>query len=105
MFMPYGTANENFPKWQPKPISRGTFSILSTCVMTLLLCFCTAIYLNIPEHARPKKQIARKAALLILAMFAPEIVGCIYSTRLIMLIRDLGRLYGLVSALKSCKAG
>lgn len=38
--------------WHPEPERRGTFSILSSCVITLALCVWTSIHLNIPEHKK-----------------------------------------------------
>ena len=35
--------------WKPEPNRRGTFGILSTCLVTLSLCVWTAIHLNIPS--------------------------------------------------------
>ncbi|KAK4108126.1 hypothetical protein N656DRAFT_453762 [Canariomyces notabilis] len=38
------------PSWRPEPRERGTFGILSTCIVTLGLCVWTAIHLNLPAH-------------------------------------------------------
>ncbi|KAK3345005.1 hypothetical protein B0H65DRAFT_573650, partial [Neurospora tetraspora] len=37
-------------RWVTEPDIRGTFSILSTCIVTLVLCVWTAIHLNVPGH-------------------------------------------------------
>lgn len=89
-------ANGTSP-WRPEPTFRGTFGILSTCLLTLGLCVWSAIHLNIPanEHEeRPwdsicalsiwKKccdnnfkwpgQILRKVGWTALGFFAPELV-------------------------------
>ena len=73
--------------WQPPPNSRGSFEILSTCLITLGLCIWTAVHLNIPERyqrAKYKKsdprywvlpQTIRKVGWLVMGMRAPEMVG------------------------------
>lgn len=38
------------PTWRPPPDSRGSFTILSACLITLTLCIWTSLHLNIPEH-------------------------------------------------------
>ncbi|TIA22046.1 hypothetical protein D6C81_03552 [Aureobasidium pullulans] len=43
MFTPFGTlASNQTAAWHPEPRERGTFSILSSCVTTLVLCVWTA---------------------------------------------------------------
>ena len=64
----------NAATWGPESLQRGTFSILSTCIITLSLCVWTAIHLNIPEHGRPWQQIWRKCGWMILGFLAPELV-------------------------------
>jgi hypothetical protein len=59
--------------WEPEPNKRGTFSILSTCLFTMLLCVWTAVHLNIPED-RSKKQFWRKTLWLFFGLVAPELV-------------------------------
>ena len=38
------------PPWVPDPDNRGTWSLLYSCVFTLVLCVWTAIHLNIPSY-------------------------------------------------------
>jgi hypothetical protein len=91
-------ANDTSP-WRPQPTFRGTFGILSTCLVTLGLCVWSAIHLNIPaRNERPwdficalstwKKargrwpwnrfgwpgQTLRKLVWTLLGFFAPELV-------------------------------
>ncbi|PMD62363.1 uncharacterized protein K444DRAFT_627311 [Hyaloscypha bicolor E] len=86
--MLFGEAPSNWTaRWHPEPESRGTFSILSTCVVTLGLCIWTSVHLNIPAESRsPKracwdprgwvtKQQWRKLGWLILGILAPEMVA------------------------------
>lgn len=67
--------------WMPEPTKRGTFSVLSSCVFTSLLCVWTAVHLNIPEYEdldRPwyrKRQLWRKVKGLHIALLAPELVA------------------------------
>jgi len=43
------SVNKTSP-WQPQPTLRGTFGILSTCLVTLGLCVWSAIHLNMPAR-------------------------------------------------------
>ncbi len=61
--------------WQPNPEGRGTFDILSSCVITLLLCVWTAVHLNIPPRVSFREQSLRKVGWLVLALLAPEVVA------------------------------
>lgn len=67
--------NSSDSNWVPEPGTRGTFSILSVCLVTLGLCVWTAIHLNVSEHEEPKwKQLMRKIGWLILGLLSPELV-------------------------------
>lgn len=61
--------------WVPEPTVRGTWGILSSCIITISLCVWTAVHLNIPEHQRTKRQIWRKLKWLLLGLLAPEMVA------------------------------
>ena len=62
--------------WQPEPNTRGTWSIISTCLITLTLCLWTALHLNIPEHNGDTRQRWRKVGWLLIGLLAPEMVVC-----------------------------
>jgi len=63
------------PGWKPDPPTRGTYNILSTCLVTLGLCIWTAIHLNIPEYrASWRRQVWRKIGWMVLGFIAPELV-------------------------------
>lgn len=67
--------------WTSEPRTRGTFSILSSCVVTILLCVSTALHLNIPDYRdEGRRWISRrslwsKVTWLIFALVAPELVA------------------------------
>lgn len=61
--------------WVAEPTVRGTWGILSTCILTISLCVWTAVHLNIPEHRKTKRQIWRKFKWLLLGLLAPEMVA------------------------------
>lgn len=61
--------------WKPNPNSRGTFNILTTCLITLLLCVWTAVHLNISPPGSFWRPFLRKVGWLILALLAPEVVA------------------------------
>jgi hypothetical protein len=80
MFSPYGSESDNYTSaWRSEPRDRGTFSILSTCLITLCLCVWTAVHLNVPEHERLSLQWLRKVGWLAMGVFAPEMVLIIFS--------------------------
>ncbi|KAF2689393.1 hypothetical protein K458DRAFT_279966, partial [Lentithecium fluviatile CBS 122367] len=64
--------------WHLEPTFRGTFSILSSCMITIALCVWTAVHLNIPEpgqHGWLCRQNRRKVFWLVLGMFAPGVIA------------------------------
>ena len=60
--------------WRSSPNTRSTLDILSTCIITLLLCVWTAVHLNISQPASVWRPRLRKFGWLVLALLAPEIV-------------------------------
>lgn len=46
--------------WKAGPAQRGTFGILSNCILTLGLRIWTSLHLNIPEHNTASVQFMRK---------------------------------------------
>ena len=61
--------------WKPNPTTRGTSDILTTCLITLLLCVWTAVHLNVPAPNTFWKSRLEKVGWLILALVAPELVA------------------------------
>ena len=75
MFNPFGTGPVNGTSvWRPEPQYRGTYGILSTCLVTMGLCIWTAVHLNIREHKGFWVQMGRKIGWLVTGLFAPEMV-------------------------------
>ncbi|KAF2728140.1 hypothetical protein EJ04DRAFT_504545 [Polyplosphaeria fusca] len=75
MWQPLGPEVEaKTATWRPSPTERGTFNILSSCVLTLALCVWTALHLNIPEHGKVHQQTWRKCGWLAIGLFAPEFI-------------------------------
>ena len=71
----FGNSSSAQPvNWQEEPNTRGTSSIISTCLITLSLCVWTALHLNIPEHPHKTGQIWQKIGWLILGLLAPELI-------------------------------
>jgi hypothetical protein len=60
--------------WLDEPNTRGTYSLVSSCIFTLGLCVWTAIHLNIPERASAGRQFLRKLVWLAVGLLAPEVV-------------------------------
>lgn len=88
-----GNFSGNFTaSWHPEPTTRGSFTILSSCIITLTLCVWKAVHLNLPEHEssppeRKKTNLRywmtrwvtpqkwRKVGWLMLGILAPEMVS------------------------------
>lgn len=80
--------------WRPESRSRGSFNILSTCLVVLVSCVWTAVHLNVPKYEasnesaegvkglvkgllrwfRQKKFLWRKCAWVLFGILAPELV-------------------------------
>jgi len=74
MTINFGAAS-NGTTWRPEPTYRGTYSILSSCLITMTLCIWTAVHLNLPEHGKATRQTWRKLWWLTIGLFAPELVA------------------------------
>jgi hypothetical protein len=82
MFALYGNETLNHTaRWHAEPNYRGTYTILSTSVVTIGLCVWQAVHLNIPGpddkikwYYRPSKQFWRKMGWLMIGVLAPELV-------------------------------
>jgi hypothetical protein len=59
--------------WHSEPTYRGTFSILSSCLITMSLCIWTAVHLNLPDHDEGPLW-TRKTLWLFLGLLTPEVV-------------------------------
>ncbi|KAF7344053.1 hypothetical protein MVEN_01694800 [Mycena venus] len=60
--------------WVDEANTRGTYSLVSSCVFTLGLCVWTAVHLNIPEQHAGARQFLRKLSWLGVGVLAPEFV-------------------------------
>ncbi|OCK85591.1 hypothetical protein K432DRAFT_286468, partial [Lepidopterella palustris CBS 459.81] len=57
------------------PTSRGTYGILSTRMIIMVICVWAVMHLNLPRHNEESKQLWRKIGWLFLGLFAPELVA------------------------------
>lgn len=97
MWNPLGDAPLNHTSpWTAEPTRRGTYNILSTCLITMGLRVWTAIHLNLPENKKTTQQYWRKFGWLILGLLAPEMV-CGYGDMAASLIAQLLTPFGLHS--------
>ena len=61
--------------WQSEPNVRGTWSILTTCVLTLVVCVYTAVHLNVPHiHDTGRTIFNRRVKWITIGILAPELV-------------------------------
>jgi hypothetical protein len=61
--------------WVPDPDGRGTLDIISSCVITFILCVWCALHLNVPPPGAKSGWFAlEKAKWVLLGIFAPELV-------------------------------
>jgi hypothetical protein len=77
MFKIFGNLNRTVNDavtWQPDLTTRGTFGILSSCLVTISLCIWTAVHLNVPEYNGDFRQLLRKGVWLMISLLAPEMV-------------------------------
>ncbi|KAL9102697.1 MAG: hypothetical protein Q9163_002188 [Psora crenata] len=78
MVIAFGTADANSTtSWQGEPDGRGTWSLLTSSLITIALCAWTALHLNIPEHGKGNRQWLRKTKWLVMGVVAPEMVAYI----------------------------
>ena len=77
MFAPYSNGSENgTATWHVEPTYRGTYTILSTCLVTLGLCVWNALHLNIPAQGSAlTRKWREKLGWLLVGIFAPELVA------------------------------
>ncbi|KAK4451964.1 hypothetical protein QBC34DRAFT_377934 [Podospora aff. communis PSN243] len=80
MVAQFGSA-ANETTWHPEPGGRGTYGLVSSCIITMALCVWTAVHLNVPEQSgghnikyMPSFKTLRKLRWLSIGLFAPEIV-------------------------------
>ena len=82
--------------WVSGPDNRGTWSLLCSCVLTLVLCVWTAIHLNVPSYNESQlSQWLRKLKWVLLAIMAPELgayTACEQYFQAKKLIRQLGEI-------------
>ena len=62
-------------QWEGEGGGRGTWTILSTSIVTLILCVWTAVHMNIPREGHGSAQTFAKARWMLMALFAPEVVS------------------------------
>ncbi|KAK0712873.1 hypothetical protein B0T26DRAFT_649259, partial [Lasiosphaeria miniovina] len=75
MAIDFGQAR-NSTAWHAEPSRRGTYGLLSSCLVTMALCVWTAVHLNLPEHGKSQAaQTRRKLWWLLLGLLAPEFVA------------------------------
>ena len=76
MVNPFGNSHGNTTStWIPEPNGRGTFTLLSSCLVTISLCVYSAIHLNLPQHGKHWAQWRRKLLWLVVGLIAPEFVA------------------------------
>ncbi|KAL8940610.1 MAG: hypothetical protein Q9216_002723 [Gyalolechia sp. 2 TL-2023] len=72
----FGNGNNGTAHWEPDPAdARGTWSILSTCIITLSLCVYTSLHLNIQAHRSSNTSaFFMKTKYVIFGLLAPELI-------------------------------
>lgn len=67
--------DQQYLSWYHEPNTRGTWTILQTCVITLTLCVYSAVHLNVPEKGITKsRRILRRVKWVAIEILAPELV-------------------------------
>ena len=72
-----GNGNNGTAHWEPDPADgRGTWTILSTCIITLTLCVYTSLHLNVPAHkCSATTTVFIKAKYVFFGLLAPELIA------------------------------
>ena len=75
-FWIFGNGNNGTAHWEPDPTDRrGTWTILSTCIITLTLCVYTSLHLNVPAHKDSAAgTFFMKAKYVVFGLLAPELI-------------------------------
>ncbi|KAI9172593.1 hypothetical protein HJFPF1_02099 [Paramyrothecium foliicola] len=61
--------------WRSEPNGRGTFSLISSCILTLVFCVWSALHLNVPPaKATSSRSALEKTYWVLYGIFAPELV-------------------------------
>ncbi|KEY75172.1 hypothetical protein S7711_01618 [Stachybotrys chartarum IBT 7711] len=61
--------------WQSEPDGRGTFSLIFSCIITLVFCVWSALHLNVPPpNSSSKRRALEKTCWVFYGIFAPELV-------------------------------
>lgn len=61
--------------WHSAPNERGTWDLVVSCVLTLMICVWSALHLNVPtHHSRLRDRNIRRLRWILLGIFAPEVV-------------------------------
>jgi hypothetical protein len=72
-------STQHYQGWHSEPRGRGTWGILSTCLLTLGLCVWTALHLNIPKKKGTGiieylRFLRSKLLWVLVGFFAPEVM-------------------------------
>ncbi|KAK3377234.1 hypothetical protein B0T24DRAFT_592848 [Lasiosphaeria ovina] len=71
----FGTSNYTTPRWVPEPNSRGTWSLIQSCLLTLGLCVFSAIHPNVfHRESRWWTRWLVRFKWLVAALIAPEFI-------------------------------
>ncbi|KAK0712523.1 hypothetical protein B0T26DRAFT_649520, partial [Lasiosphaeria miniovina] len=71
----FGTSNYTTPRWVPEPNSRGTWSLIQSCLLTLGLCVFSAIHPNVFHRgSRLWTRWLVRFKWLVAALIAPEFI-------------------------------
>jgi hypothetical protein len=61
--------------WFSAPNFRGTWDLIVSCVLTLVICVWSALHLNVPvDTSRLRERNTRRLRWVLLGIFAPEVV-------------------------------
>ncbi|KAF2086759.1 hypothetical protein K490DRAFT_43717 [Saccharata proteae CBS 121410] len=68
----FGASSNDTISWESEPKVRGTWTIISTCIVTIGLCVSKAIHLNIPDYKGAAQQKWLQLSWMLLGLLAPE---------------------------------
>lgn len=69
------SADPELSGWFSAPNERGTWDLIISCLLTLVVCVWSALHLNVPtEDSRLRNRNVKRLRWILLGIFAPELV-------------------------------
>jgi hypothetical protein len=85
--------------WHISPTSRGTLSLLYSCLITIVACTWTVLHLNVPgRHDRFRTKVLRKVKWMLITVLLPEFIFSKAVCELRLALSDLSEFEKMIQA-------